>query len=317
MKSAGLPVSRKENELRRALIPQHVRLMKHPGQLYFEEGYGNVLGYSDSDYREAGANIVSREEALSKEIVCDAKIGDADYLESLRDQTIFGWVHLVQNRDIADKVIAGKLTAYCWEDMFDRGRHVFWRNNEMAGEAAIMHAFRCFGEMPYNTKVALIGRGNVASGALRILTCLGADVTVYTRRTEQLLREELDRYDVVVNGLLWDTSRRDHIIYREDLKRLRSNALIIDISCDKAGAIETSIPTTIDDPTYMVDGVMHYVVDHTPALFYKTASAGISEEVCRYLDQLIEDEPGQVLLDSVGIRNGEIIDRKIIDFQGR
>ncbi len=317
MKTVGLPISRKENELRRALIPKHVRLMKHPERLYFEKGYGDVLGFPDPEYVDTGANIVSREEALSRDIICDAKIGDADYLSSLRDQTIFGWVHLVQNREITDKVIAGRLTAYCWEDMFDRGRHVFWRNNEMAGEAAIMHAFRCFGEMPYNTKVALIGRGNVASGALRILTCLGADVTVYSRRTERLLREELDRYDVIVNGLLWDTSRKDHIIYREDLKRLKPNALIIDISCDRAGAIETSIPTTIEDPTYVVDGVMHYVVDHTPSLFYKTASTGISEEVCKYLDQLIDDEPGQVLLDSVGVRNGEIIDQRIIDFQER
>lgn len=317
MKTVGLPISRKENELRRALIPAHVRLMKKPEMLYFEKGYGEILGYSDSEYLEAGSHIVSREETLGKDIICDAKIGDADYLEILYEQTIFGWVHLVQNKDITDKVMAAKLTAYCWEDMYEKGRHCFWRNNEMAGEAAIMHAFRCFGEMPYNTKVALIGRGNVASGALRILTCLGADVTVYTRRTEQLIREELDRYDVIVNGLLWDTSRKDHIIYREDLKRLKPNALIIDISCDRAGAIETSIPTTIEEPTYMVDGVMHYVVDHTPSLFYKTASAGISEEVSKYLDQLIMDEPGKALLDSVGIRNGEIIDQRIISFQGR
>lgn len=317
MKTVGLPISRKENELRRAVVPEHLKNVKHCEQLYFEKGYGDVLGYPDREYEKYGAHIVSREEVLQKDIICDAKIGDADYLGDLHDQTIFGWVHLVQNRDITDAVVGGRLTAYCWEDMYEKGRHSFWRNNEMAGEAAIMHAFRCFGEMPYNTKVALIGRGNVASGALRILISLGADVTVYSRKTEQLIRDELERYDVIVNALLWDTSRKDHIIYREDLKRLRPNALIIDVSCDRAGAIETSIPTTIDDPVYMVDGVMHYVVDHTPSLFYKTASASISEEVCKYLDQLITDQPGKVLLDSVGIRGGEIVDQRIKDFQGR
>lgn len=317
MKTVGLPISNKENEYRRALIPEHLDRIQNCGQLYFETGYGKVLGFSDEEYLSRGAHVVSREEVLSKDIICDAKIGDADYLSDLHDQTLFGWVHLVQNRDITDKVLAGKLTTYCWEDMFDKGRHVFWRNNEMAGEAAIMHAFRRYGEMPYNTKVALIGRGNVANGALRILTCLGADVTIYTRKMERLLREELGNYNVIVNALLWDTNRKDHIIYREDLKRMKPNALIIDISCDRAGAIETSIPTTIEDPVYTVDGVMHYVVDHTPSLFYKTASKGISEEVSKYLDQLITDEPGDVLRASLGIEQGKIVDERINAFQGR
>ena len=318
MKTVGFPISRKENEYRRALIPQHLERIENCGQLFFEEGYGKVLGYSDDEYTQYGAHIASRSEVLSKDVICDAKIGDADYLNQLKPgQTIFGWVHLVQNRNITDQVINRGLTAYCWEEMFEKGRHCFWRNNEMAGEAAIMHAFKQYGEMPYNTKVALIGRGNVANGALRILTCLGADVTIYTRKMEQLLREELNKYHVIVNALLWDTARKDHIIYREDLKRMMPNALIIDISCDKAGAIETSIPTTIENPTYIVDGVMHYVVDHTPSLFYKTASKGISEEVCKYMDQLVLDAPGEVLKRSIGIQNGKIIDQRINEFQGR
>ena len=317
MKTVGLPISKKENENRRALIPAHLANIKNADMLYFEKGYGEVLGYSDEEYTKYGAHIASREEVLQKDIICDAKIGDADYLDQLKDQTIFGWVHLVQNRDITDAVLNGKLTAYTWEDMHDEGRHSFWHNNEMAGEAAIMHAFQCYGEMPYNTKVAMTGRGNVASGALRILTCLGADVTVYNRRTEKLLRRELEQYNVIVNALLWDTSRRDHIIYREDLKRLQPNALIIDISCDRAGAIETCIPTTIEEPTYVVDGVMHYAVDHTPSLFYKTATKGISEQVSMYLDQLIEDKPGKVLMDALAVKDGVILDQRIKDFQGR
>ena len=318
MKTVGFPISRKENELRRALIPEHLKNIQHPDQLFFEKGYGEVLGFSDEEYSALGAHIVSHEETLKKDIICDAKIGDADYLSELHSgQTIFGWVHLVQNRDITDAVLSAGLTAYVWEDMFDDGRHCFWRNNEMAGEAAIMHAFQCYGEMPYNTKVALIGRGNVATGAFRILTCLGADVTNYSRKTEKLLQRELEKYNVIVNALLWDTSRRDHIIYQKDLKRLQPNALIIDISCDRCGAIESSIPTTIESPTYMVEGVMHYVVDHTPSLFYKTASSGISEEVSKYIDQLIEEKPGKVLTDACAVRNGVIIDQRINSFQNR
>lgn len=318
MKSVGFPIGKKENEMRRALLPYDLSKIRNKDKLYFETGYGKVLGFSDEEYENYGAHIAAREEILSKDIICDPKIGDAEYLGELHEgQTIFGWVHLVQNRDITDAVLGSKLTAYVWEDMFDEGRHSFWRNNEMAGEAAIMHAFQCYGEMPYNTKVALIGRGNVASGALRILTCLGADVTVYTRHTEKLLQRELDKYDVIVNALLWDTSRKDHIIYKRDLKRLRPHALIIDISCDRAGAIETSIPTTIEEPTYMVDGVMHYVVDHTPSLFYKTATIGISEEVSKFIDELVENRPGKVLKDALAVKDGVIIDQRINEFQGR
>ncbi len=313
MKTIGFAISNKENENRRALIPKDVANIKHADMLLLEKGYGNVLGYSDADYESYGAKIATQGQVLACDVVCDPKIGDAKYLDQLKDQTIFGWVHLVQNRDITDKVLAGRLTAYVWEDMFCEGRHCFYRNNEMAGEAAIMHAFQCYGEMPYNTDVALIGRGNVARGAMRILTCLGAHITVYDRRTEKLFRQEIGQYDVIVNALLWDTCRKDHILYRDDLKRMRKNSLIIDVSCDKSGAIETSVPTTLEEPIYMVDGVMHYVVDHTPTLFYKPASVGISAEVCKYADELIENKPGKVLTDALAVENGTIRDNRIID----
>lgn len=187
----------------------------------------------------------------------------------------------------------------------------------MAGEAAIMHAFQCFGIMPYNTKVALLGRGNTACGALKILTLLGADVTVYDRKTEKLFQEELAEYDVIVNAILWDATRDDHIIYEKDLFRMKKNAMIIDVSCDRQGAIETSEPTTIEDPIYKKHGIMHYVVDHTPSLFYKTATVGISSAVAKYIDELIESNPGDVMKKALIIEKGVIIDDQINQFQHR
>src|SRR5690606_11967510 len=209
MKTLGLPISDKLNEKRRALIPSHIKRIKKTEKIYIEKGYGQVLGYSDEEYLSYGVNIVDRELVLKQDIICDPKIGDAKYLDKICNQTIFGWVHAVQNKNITDKLINNKLTAIAWEDMFERGRHVFWRNNEIAGEAAIVHAYTLHGLFPYNTKVALLGRGNIARGALKILTMMGADITVYDRRTEQLLRDEIGKYDVFVNAILWDTSRKD------------------------------------------------------------------------------------------------------------
>ena len=311
MRTVGFPISYKENERRRAMVPADVKHSLHADMLYFENGYGEVLGFSDEDYVAAGAHIADRAEILSKDIICDPKIGDAEYLDKLNEQIIFGWIHAVQNRDIAKKIVGGKLTAYAWEDMFDRGRHVFWRNNELAGEAAVMHAFQCYGMMPYETNVAVLGNGNTARGAVKVLNMLGANVMQYGRRTENLFRDEIGNYDVIVNCILWDVSRNDHIICKADLERMKKNAMIIDVSCDRNGGVETSVPTTINDPVYSCGGVLHYVVDHTPALFFKTFSFDNSKTIQPYIEMLVLDAPNEVLKNSNIVRNGVIIDKRI------
>ena len=317
MKTVGFPISHKENEYRRAIVPAHLKNIEYPELLYFEKGYGKVLGIEDSEYEAYGSHVASHDEVLLKDIICDPKIGDADYLSVLHCQVIFGWVHATQNRDITDKLLAGSLTAFAWEKMFQKGRHVFWRNNELAGEAAVMHAFQCYARMPYETKVAVIGRGNTARGAIKVLNMLGADVRQYDRRTEELLRDELEQYDVIVNCVLWDVMRNDHIIYRDDLKRMKRNSMIIDVSCDRNGGIETSIPTTIEEPTYMVDGVLHYVVDHTPALFHKTFTWNNSEVIWKYINELQKGIYDEVLQDALIIEDGRIVDNEINKYQRR
>lgn len=318
MKTMGFPISTKANEKRRALLPIDVKDVINKKALYFETGYGNVLGFDDQSYLDVGVNICSKEEALCMDIICDPKIGDASYLESLNNGNfIFGWVHAVQNKSVTDIFIKNKNTVFAWEDMYTEGRHVFWRNNEIAGEAAIMHAYQLFGLFPYNTKVAIIGRGNIARGAMKILTLLGADITVYDRKTESLIRKEINKYDVIVNALLWDTSREDHIIYKDDLLLMKQNSMIIDISCDKNGAIETCVPTTLLNPTYMVNGIVHYAVDHTPTIFYKTISSCLSGILPKYINELQSSNYTECLKKSLIIDNGVILDNKIIQFQNR
>lgn len=318
IKTIGFPISHKENENRRAIVPEHIRNITHADKLYIETGYGDVLGMSDDDYREQGCNIVSREDVLFQDVICDPKVGDAEYLEALHEgQAIFGWIHATQNRDITDRIINSQLTAFAWENMYYCGRHIFWRNNELAGEAAVIHAFQCYGKMPYETKIAVLGRGNTARGAIKVLNMFGADVTQYERRTEKLFREELEKYDVVINCVLWDISRSDHILCKSDLKRMKRNSMIIDISCDRNGGIETCVPTSFEFPVYKVDGVLHYAVDHTPSLFYKTVSLANSELLVPYLNEIMEDRYGKVLRDSIVIENGIIVDKNISRIQHR
>lgn len=318
MKSIGFVISTKENEKRRAVLPYQLSSVKNIKQLYFEKGYGEILGISDQQYLDVGANIVEKDIVLKQDIICDPKIGDANYIEQLAEnQIVFGWIHAVQNRVLTDLLLKKKLTVIAWEDMFEKGRHVFWKNNELAGEAAILHAFPLYGKIPHETDVAIIGKGNTSHGAYKALISLGANAVIYDRKTINLLPDELENYHVIVNCILWDITRTDHIIYKNDISRLKKPSAIIDISCDRAGAIETSIPTTIQNPFYYINNVFHYVVDHTPALFPYTVTKYLGDEVIKYLDFMIENRPSIILKDATIIDRGIILDDKIIKHQHR
>lgn len=321
MNSVGFIISEKENENRRALLPSDIiKNVVHREFLFFQKGYGEVLGITDNEYLKIGCNIVDRAEILEKDVICDPKVGDGDYINYLKEnQKIFGWIHATRNRDITDAILNTKSIAYAFENMYNKSRHSFWKNNELAGEASVMHAFTLYGDIPMNKKVAVIGNGNTSRGAVRVLISLGADVTIYTRKDEVLFKEEMYEYDVIVNALLWDFFRKDHLICKEDLPKLKPNALIIDISCDRSGAVETSIPTTIEKPVYVIDGIMHYVVDHTPALLYKTATKSISEEVSKYIDCFVEgtERNNAILKNALILDRGIIVDNNINIFQER
>lgn len=318
MKTVGFPISTKENENRRAIVPEDIRRISNPEMIYVETGFGDVLGIDDSEYIAAGCNVVSHEETINKDVVCDPKIGDGDYLCSMhKGQIIFGWIHATQNRSIADTIVDRGITGYAWEKMFEKGRHVFWFNNELAGEAAILDAFERYGQLPYGLTVAVIGNGNTARGAVRVLNMLGARVIQYNRHQEALLRDEIGKYDIIVNCILWDVYRKDHIIYRQDLKRMKKGAMIIDVSCDRNGGIETCIPTTIENPVYTVDGILHYAVDHTPSIFYKTFSFENSKIIYKYIEEIMKDETSEVLENCKISENGVIIDQEIIKYQNR
>lgn len=317
MKRVGLLISHKSGERRRAILPDDIKKnVKHPEFLFVEQGYGISVGVNDQEYEACGCNIVSRDEVLKCDVITDVKLGDADYLDQIKEPKIFfGWAHAVQNIPFTTEMINGKHSVVAWEEIFEDGRYIFYRNREVAGEAAIMQAFTYSGRMPYDAKVAILGNGQTAKGALRILHGLGADVDVYGRKYESLFKKKMYEYDVLVNCVMWDTSRQDRIIYKEDLKKMKPGTLIIDVSCDPYLEIETSHPTTIDNPVYEVDGVIHYAVDNTPAMFPKTVTKVLSDGVSRYIDCLIEENIPEPLRDATVIEKGEIRDGRISDFR--
>ncbi len=318
MKTVGYLISHKNSERRRALLPHDLERVEHRAQLVVESGYGDVLGCSDGDYRAAGAFVADRKMVLGCDVLVDVKLGDADYMHLVAPgKTLVGWAHVVQKTEFTDAVIEGRHTVIAWEDMVEKGRYLFYRNRELAGETAVLQAFTCYGRMPYDCRVAIIGNGMTAHGAHRILSGLGAKVDIFPRKLESLFRERMVEYDVLVNCVMWDTRRSDRLIYRSDLARLKRGCMIVDVSCDPNLEIETSHPTTIDDPVYTVDGVLHYAVDNTPAMAYRTVSEIISRQFTPYVDSLVTSHTKPVLDSAVAIRNGVVLDPKIFEFRSR
>lgn len=319
MKTMGFLISHKNGEQRRALLPEQIANLKYPGQLYFEEGYGLSVGVADDRYAACGCHVVSRKEAMACDIITDVKLGDADYLDQIEGSKImFGWAHTVQNIDFTSNMLNQGHTVVAWEEIFEEGRYIFYRNREVAGEAAVLQAFRYSGRMPYDAKVAVLGNGQTAKGALRILHGLGARVDVYGRKLESLFKKKMYEYDVLINCVMWDTSREDRIIYKEDLKKMKPGTLIIDVSCDPYLEIETSHPTTIADPVYTVDGVVHYAVDNTPAMYPITVTKVLSEGLEKYIDLMLTDEYEaypENLKEATVILRGHILDERIRQFR--
>ena len=316
MKTIGFVISHKDNEQRRALLPDDLAHIRHHRKIFIETGYGDAIGYQDADYADFGVHIVPRETALGCDIITDVKLGDADFLDAIENgRTLFGWAHAVQMTDFTEAVIRGGHTVIAWEEIYEDGRYIFYRNREVAGEAAILHGFRFCGKMPYDATVAILGNGQTAKGALRILHGLGAQVDVYGRKYEKLFRKKMFGYDVLVNCIMWDTARKDRIIYRKDLKKMKPGTLIIDVSCDPELEIETSHPTTITDPVYEVDGIIHYAVDNTPAMYPKTVSRLLSAGIARLVDPLVEGRIPDYVKPAVVIRGGKIVKDEILQFR--
>jgi len=318
MKKIGFIISRKEHENRRAIILDDAKKIKNKEFLYFEEWYFEIFWISDKEVSKLWFNIAKRESLLREcDIICDPKAWDAEYLGDIRSKIIFWWIHATQNYEITQKIIDGKLTAIAWEKMYENNRHVFYKNNEIAWEAAVLHSMLCFGKNFDGLNAAVIWNGNTAKWAIKILNKIWANVTIFTRNKEDLLKKEYDDYNILVNCVLRDVKRNDYLLSLNQLKNTKNLRYIIDISCDNDWAIESCKPTTLENPIYEVNGIKHYVVDHTPSLLYQDSTLSISEQVVKYVDKLIIWEYDKVLSDSIIIKNWNIIDKEICILQNR
>ena len=307
----AVPREIKPQEGRVALLPAHVKSLADGGHMVrVETGAGVLSGAADAEYAAAGAEIVDSAEAIygqAEMIVKVKEIMTEEYAYLDRRHVVFTNIHSALNRALTDKLLEIGLTAIAAEETHANGSP----NSVLAGEIGAFEGIRlCLaphgGPGRHFTprygapalKAVVIGLGMAGAGALNTLFGLGASVigldvdedarsrsqlkwagTDFTAGDIDALAGCLPEVDLLVNCVLWPKHRKDHLVDRKMLQKMKPTAVIVDISCDDAGAIETTRPTTWSAPLYTEEGIRHFCVDNIPGAVPVTASAGYGEAI--------------------------------------
>jgi alanine dehydrogenase len=344
--------SRKPDERRLPIHPRHVERIDADlrERMFLERGYGERFGVGDDELAGLVGGLRSAGELVAEcDVLLLPKPLAAD-LEGMREgQVLWGWPHCVQDSELTQRAIDARLTVIAWEVMNLWARdgsfdvHVFHKNNEMAGYASVLHALELrgtTGDYGGRLKAAVVSFGATGRGAVTGLSALGVhDVSVLTQRQSAAvvapistvemssftdhdsIPEFLAGHDIVVNCVLQDTDDPLTYLGNEDLARFRAGSLFVDVSCDEGMGFEWARPTSFADPMFKVGEHWNYAVDHSPSHLWNSATWEISEALMPYLRVVMSGpaawEAEETIRRAIEIRRGEIVNPKILSFQGR
>ncbi|MEQ6119590.1 N(5)-(carboxyethyl)ornithine synthase [Reichenbachiella sp. MALMAid0571] len=326
--------SKKEDERRVPIHPEHLKRLPENirRQLIFEKGYGAPFNIDDEEIASQTGGVASRSELLfdiGSVIIAKPILSD---LEELKEGGIlWGYPHCAQQNAITQIAIDKKLTLIAFEDMFvwgpngQVGRHTFYKNNEMAGYCAVIHALQLKGidgHYGNQRKVIIFSFGAVSRGAIYALKAHGfRDITICIQRpdhevreevldvhyvrirngkgneprllvvehdgTERALSELISESEIIINGIYQDTDDPINFVNEDEKSILKPGSLIIDVSCDEGMGFYFAKPTTFENPMFSVAGIDYYAVDHTPSYFWESASRSISAAMIVHLPNVI------------------------------
>ncbi len=326
--------SRKEDERRYPIHPEHLTRIPEAlrQQLIFEEGYGEPFGITDADIAAQTGGVATRHYVLAEIGMVIINKPVLEDLQELREGgTLWGYVHCVQQQELTQIALDRKQTLIAFEDMYVWspigivGRHTFYKNNEMAGYCAVIHALQLKGidgHYGNQRKVIIFGFGAVSRGAIHALKAHGfRDITICIQRPDHEVREEvldcqyarvraggdgearmvvvehdgskrpladlISESDIVVNGIFQNTDRPIDFVIEEERACLKPNSLIIDVSCDEGMGFFFAKPTTFKNPMFKYGAVDYYSVDHTPSYFWESATRSISAALIVYLPTVL------------------------------
>jgi alanine dehydrogenase len=339
----GVPREIKDNEFRVGLTPSAVReLVEHGHQVIVESGAGEAIDLVDDRYRAVGARIVptAAEVYGTADLVVKVKEPQPIEIAMLRPgQVLFTYLHLAPDRAQTEGLAKSGCVAVAYETVTDErgGLPLLAPMSEVAGRMSIQagaHALEreaggrgiLLGGVPGvpPAKVTVLGGGVVGMNALRMALGLEADVTVVDKSLPRLkeldlafapalktryatidaIEESVVNADLVIGAVLIPGGAAPRLVTRKMVSAMRRGSVIVDVSIDQGGCLETSRPTTHSNPTYVVDGVVHYCVTNMPGAVARTSTFALNNATLPFTLALADKGYRRAMVDDCHLRDG-------------
>jgi alanine dehydrogenase len=338
----GIPTEIKDDEYRVALTPVGAReLAEHGHEVLIQKGAGEGSAISDSDFEAQGARIVSLDEVWGEaDLVLGVKEPQPEEVERLRPETtLFTYLHLAPAPELTRGLCETGATCVAYETVEDSSGRLplLAPMSEIAGKIATQAgAFML--EKPLGGRgillggvpgvppanVMIIGGGAVGMHAAFIAIGMEADVFVYDTNLDRLreldiafggrastvfssvlsIEERLPRMDLVIGAVLVHGARAPHVIRGSQLGLMKNQAVLVDVAIDQGGCFETSRPTTHRDPTYEVDGIIHYCVTNMPGAVPISSTYALTNATLPYVVALADHGIAEAARRDPGLRLG-------------
>ena len=348
----GVPKEIKNQEYRVGMVPAGVHtFVLHGHQVMVETGAGKGSGIDDADYVAAGAQIVpdARTIYADADMVMKVKEPIAPEYSLLREgQILFTYLHLAPAPELTQALVDSGCIAVAYEtvQLPDGSLPLLAPMSEVAGRLAIQAGAQwlekpkggrghLLGGVPgtHPAKVVIIGGGVVGINAAKMAAGMGARVAILDTSlprlrylddvfcgrvttlasTDYAVRAEIPDADLVVGGVLVAGARAPHVVTRDMLKTMLEGSVIVDVAVDQGGCVETTHPTTHDEPTYVVDGVIHYAVANMPGCVARTSTFALANATLPYGLKLADLGYRQALVADPALRKGlNVIDGKVV-----
>lgn len=339
----GVPKEIKTHEYRVGLIPGSVRELTLQGhQVFVETEAGHGIGFSDQDYINAGAEILeSAKEVFERsDMIVKVKEPQISECHMLREeQILFTYLHLAADQKQTQGLIDSKSVAIAYETVTNSQGQLplLTPMSEVAGRMSVQVGARLLEKSAGGSgvllsgvpgvepgRVVVIGAGVVGANAARMAMGLEARVTVIDRSIPRLQElnarygsrlntvystaDNIEHYvtdaDLVIGAVLLPGAAAPKLVKRDMLKRMRTGSVMVDVAIDQGGCFETSIPTTHADPTYEVDGIIHYCVTNMPGGVARTSTEALNNATLPFVLALANKGYKKALMDDVHLLNG-------------
>jgi alanine dehydrogenase len=357
----GIPKEIKDQEYRVSLTPDGAATLCQKGhKVWVEASAGGGSGFTDDEYRKAGATIAGSNAEVFQHAELILKVKEPMLSECVLfrpGQVLFTYLHLAAVPDVTKELLSRKITAIAYEttEAKDGSLPMLKPMSEIAGRMSIQigaqylqktHGGRgvLLGGVPgvEPGRVVVLGAGVVGASAVRMAVGLGAQVTVINLDVERLralddqyhgrvitraasptaIEEAVCSADLFIGAVLVSGAKAPKLVSRALVSQMKPASVIVDVSVDQGGCVETTRPTTHSDPVYLVDGVVHYCVANMPGIVPRTSTYALTNATMPYLTRLasegveraIRSDPG--LAKGVNLKEGKVTHSGVAESHG-